>query len=158
MLQQQKDGTPRPIGNRSGMLTNTEQKLATIHKKILSIVRAVLLLWNYLRPSCFIILTTHEALKWLLTSADALGKLAKRLLRLLKFDIKAAHRACIKHLVPAALSRLKAGGIGKNRLEKEVPVLKINATKEQGDVQTKYFEKDQSYREETGNPMDNNDE
>lgn len=61
------------------------------------VVRAVLLLEPYLVLSFGIIRTDDESLKWLLTSADTLEKLARWRFRLLELEFEVVHRAGIKH-------------------------------------------------------------
>lgn len=77
LLKQHEDGTARPIRYWSRTLTGIEQKLETTHEKRLAVMWALLLLRPYLGLDRLNIRTDHEALKRLMTSADASGKLAR---------------------------------------------------------------------------------
>lgn len=96
----------------------------------------------YLRPSCFIIRTNHEALKDFLITALASDTLTRCWLRLLKFGFEIDHRVGIKHEAPDTLLRLKTEGTDKTNLDKELMVLIIRRTVEHHDVEAAYFDQD----------------
>lgn len=58
-------------------LAEPEKKLAATHKDCLEIVCAILPVRPHLEGSRFTVRTYHEALKWLLTTTEATGKLAR---------------------------------------------------------------------------------
>lgn len=119
MLQEQPDGLNRPVGYWSRTLYDAEGKLSTTHKECLAIVWVVLLLRSYLDSSRFAIRTDHEANKWLLTTSNAFGKLARWPIRLSELEFDIAHRADIKHTAVDSLSRLPTNGADAEVLDNE---------------------------------------
>lgn len=97
---------------------------------------AVLLRQPYLGRIHLINSTDQDALKWVLTSADALQKLARWRIRLLELDFEIVHRAGIKHQVSVKLWRLTNEGFDKINVGEEVPVLIVDESKEQQNVKT----------------------
>lgn len=69
--------------------------------------------------------TDHHTLKWILSLADAMGKLAKWRPRLMKFDLKVIHGAVVKYQAADALSQLRTSGTDDTDIHDEVPVLVI---------------------------------
>lgn len=128
------------------MVTGTNQKLETIHKEYLPVARAATLLLLYLRLILIIIHTDYEAFGWLLTSAIALGKLARRWIRLPEFNIKVLWRAISRHQVPYALSRLKMEGTDESNFNGKLLVHMTDEVEEQQGVEREYFRKDQPGR------------
>jgi RNase H-like domain found in reverse transcriptase/Reverse transcriptase (RNA-dependent DNA polymerase) len=86
ILQEQPDGTQKPIGYWSRGLTSAEKYYSTTEKECLEIVWATLHLRPYLEGQKFIIGTDHRSLRWVLNLSDAQGRLARWRLRLLEFD------------------------------------------------------------------------
>lgn len=94
----------------------------------------MLLYCPYLGKGCFNIGTDHKALKWLLTSANSSGKLARWRLPLLRIDLEVAYRACVKQQALDSLSGLKAEGSDKTDLDEKLPLLIIDENEGQQDV------------------------
>lgn len=65
----------------------------------------------------------------MLTSADALAKLARWWLGLLELDFEVMHLAAIKRPAPDSLSMLKTEGSDETSLYEQLPVLMIGETK-----------------------------
>lgn len=78
--------------------------------------------------------TDHGNLKWLLMSADSLGKIARWLLRLLGLDFEVDHRNSNKPHVSVALSWHEAEKAYKTKLDGELPALIVDDSEEQQDV------------------------
>jgi RNase H-like domain found in reverse transcriptase len=94
LLQEQPDGTQKPIGYWSRGLTSAEKNNSTTEKECLEIVWEILHLRPYLEGQKFIIRTDHHSLWWVLNLSDAQGCLARWRLRLwsstMKFNINRA--------------------------------------------------------------------
>lgn len=149
----QNDGTSQPIGYWWQTLTKAEEKLAAPHKEWLAVVQVVMLLQVYLRTGLFIISSDHVAIQWLLNLADISNKLARWRLQLCVFDFEVIHRACMKHQTPIALPALNTEGTDKIILGEELPVLTIDEIKKKADVEIKYFDGDQSCKEQNLEPF-----
>lgn len=80
--------------------------------------------------------TGHEALKWLLTTADDTGRLARWRLRILKFHFEVVHRAGITYQASDKLSGLRTECSDKTSNDDRLPLLMIKETKEQEYVKT----------------------
>lgn len=63
------------------------------------------------------------------------------------------YQAVTKHWAPNVLSGVKPEGTDKIHLDKELPVLIIDDTEEQGDIQAKRFNQDQQYHEQASTHM-----
>lgn len=77
----------------SHTVADKERELTTTHKECLAVVWAVTLLRLYLERTRFTVRRDQEALGWILTMANATGKLARWRLRLFKFEFNIKHRA-----------------------------------------------------------------
>lgn len=74
-LRKQPDGPERLIRYWSGTMIDKEEELATMHRTCLEVNTSVLLVRLYLEDSQFIFPKNHDAVKWLLPTSDASGKL-----------------------------------------------------------------------------------
>ena len=107
LLQDQPDGSKHPIGYWSRGLTSAEKNYSTTEQECLAIVWAVLQLRPYLEGKRFVIRTDHHALRWVLSLADAQGRLARWRLRLLEFDFEVQYSPGKAHYAADTLSRLE---------------------------------------------------
>lgn len=107
-----------------------KQKLDTTHEECLAGVCTVFSLGVYLRNSHFIIHTDYKALKWLWTSADALGNLAGQSLWLIKLHFGVFYRTRIEYQALAANSALDMKGMEKTSLNEIFSLLTVNDTEE----------------------------
>jgi RNase H-like domain found in reverse transcriptase len=98
LLQDQPDGTPRPIGYWSRGLTSAEKNYSTTEKECLEIVWTILHLLQYLEGQKFVIRPDNHSLRWVLNSSDAQGRLDRWRLRLLEFDYEVQyHPGALQH-------------------------------------------------------------
>jgi RNase H-like domain found in reverse transcriptase len=96
LLQEQPDGTQRPIGYWSRGLTSAENH-STTEKESLAISWAIL----HLRPyQKFIIRNDHHSLRWVLSLSDAQVRLARWRLSLLEFDYEVQYHPGSLHHGP----------------------------------------------------------
>ena len=77
LLQDQPDGSKHPIGYWSRGQTSAEKNYSTTEQECLAIVWAVLQLRPYLEGKRFVIRTNDHAIRWVLSLADAQGRLAR---------------------------------------------------------------------------------
>lgn len=91
VLRQQEDESNRPVVYWTRTLNDNEQKLSTMQSERLAVVRAVKLLCSYPERTRFTIWTDHKALQWILTMAEATGKLLLSVLRLSEFHFCIVH-------------------------------------------------------------------
>lgn len=76
LLQHQRDGADKPIGNWSRSLKDSKRNLATMHKECLAVIWTVRLLRPYIEGNRFTVRIDHDAIKPLPTMSYASGKLA----------------------------------------------------------------------------------
>lgn len=84
-LQEQEDGSTRPVGYGSPTITDKERELTTTQKDCLAVVWEIVLLSLYLEGTCFTARTDYEALNRILAMTKAAGMLTRWRLRLSKF-------------------------------------------------------------------------
>lgn len=77
LLQEYKGGSNYIAGYWSHTLNAKKQKLATTHWVCLAVVWAVTFWRPYLEGPRFMIRTDNEALEWMLTMAEATGKMER---------------------------------------------------------------------------------
>jgi RNase H-like domain found in reverse transcriptase len=108
LLQEQPDGTQKPIGYWSRGLTSAEKIYSTTEKECLEIVWAILHWRPYLEGQKFIIRTDHHSLQWVLNLSDAKGRLARWRLRLLEFDYEVQYHPGALHHGADMMSKLRS--------------------------------------------------
>lgn len=96
-----------------------------MQRELLTVVWALTLLRPYLGGTRFKIPTDHEVLWWILTNAEATGKLARWILKLSEFTVDTVYRTGVKHQAGDALWYLKTKEEYKSTLDDELPVLTI---------------------------------
>jgi len=134
LMQEQEDGTLRPVGYWSRSLTKAEKNYSTTEKECLAIVWAVLALRPYLEGVRFTLRTDHSALRWILNLSDASGRLMRWRLRLADFDYEVKHRAGIKHQAADTLSRIRTNGEDTSDLDDAIPTLLVSDPRDVTDV------------------------
>jgi RNase H-like domain found in reverse transcriptase len=108
LLQEQPDGTKKPIGYWSRGLTSAEKNYSTTEKECLAIVWAILHLRPYLEGQKIFIRTDHHSLLWVLNLSDAQDRLARWRLRLLEFDYEVQYHPGALHHGADMMSRLRS--------------------------------------------------
>ena len=125
LLQQQNETEPNewtPIGYWSKTLTDCKWNYSTTERECFSVVWAVTSLRLYIEGLKFTIRTDHDALRWLMTLTDSLGRLMRWRLRLSEFDFTITYRPGRVHQGPDALSRLiSPDGNDDKAVDDEVP-------------------------------------
>jgi hypothetical protein len=83
----------------------------------------------YLEGKRFVIRTDHHALKWVLSLADAQGRLARWRLRLLEFDFKVQYSPGKAHFAADTLSRLEPAdpevSCPRTLVDEEIPCFSV---------------------------------
>lgn len=79
--------------------------------------------------SRFVISVNHKALKWALTSSNALKRLVRWRIRLLKLNFEVVHAVCIKNGAPDTLLKLMTDETVKTELHEEKIILMIDDIK-----------------------------
>ena len=95
------------IAYASKTLQGAELNYSPTDGELLAIVWAVKLFRPYLYGVQFTIVTDHKALKWLLTSRNLSGKLARYAIELQEYDFDIQHRSGTLHGNVDCLSRLR---------------------------------------------------
>lgn len=77
----------------------------------------------YLEGPRFTAKTDRYALKWILNLEEATGKLARRRLRLMKYDFEIIHRAGVNHQAADTLSTLDTERKDASDVANDIPVM-----------------------------------
>lgn len=125
LLQQQPDGTTRPVGYWSRSLSPAERNYSTTERECLAVVWSVLLLRPYLEGTRFTVRTDHAALKWMLHMDSAHGRLARWRLRLAEYDYVVQTRPGAAHHGADTMSRLASTGDDVGVIEDTIPCLPL---------------------------------
>ena len=115
----------RPIAYHSRVLNDAERSYAPNHKEALSIAWAVTILQPYLEGEHFTLRTDHHTLKWIMTSTENTGQLARWRLRLQELDFEVIHRPGRLHIAADVLSRLPTTEPDTTPIDFDVPVFSI---------------------------------
>lgn len=97
LLQEQPDGTIKPVGYWSQYLTVAEQAYEKKQRECLAIDWSVLMLRPGLDGTRLTIRIDHNSLKGILNLAGSICRLARWRLRQHKFELDVVRRACIKY-------------------------------------------------------------
>lgn len=99
--------------------------MSTTHRESLAVLWAVLILCPSSERARFTMRMDHEALRWIVATAETTGKLSRWSLGLSEFDFDIMLRAGVKNQAADALLHLMISGEDKKILDDEVRVLTI---------------------------------
>lgn len=128
LLQTYPDGMRHPIGFWSRSLIPAEKNYSVGERECLAVVWAVQMLRPYFEHEHFELFTDHQALKWILTSSDSAGRLARWRLRLLEHDFTVEYKKGIKNQIADAISRLPTYGEADFAADLELPCFLLEST------------------------------
>ena len=80
-----------------------------MERECYAVVWAIRTLRLYLEGSHFVVRTDHNALRWMMTLNDPIGRLMRWRLRFIDFDYEVVYGPGRVHQVPDSLSRLERG-------------------------------------------------
>ena len=89
----------------SRSLNKHERNYSSFEGELLAVVWSVKSLRHYLHGTRFTVITDHQPLKWLMDTADLVGKHARWALSMQDFDFTVVHRPGAKHQNADTLSR-----------------------------------------------------
>ena len=104
-LSQEVDGVLRPVGFAGRGLTSAERNYTTTEQECLAVVWAIQHFRVYLEGQRFELHTDHNALRYILTSKDPRGRIARWVTFLQQFNYIVKHVKGKENVVPDALSR-----------------------------------------------------
>lgn len=133
MLQQQMDGTTKPIRYLSRSLPDAGQEYDTTHREFLTIGLALLSLRPYLEGIKLTIKIDYDSLKWILIHTESTGRLAGWCLCLSEFEFDAVHRADVMHQPADQRLRLHANVEDNTPLVDDIALLAIDTMRNLGD-------------------------
>jgi hypothetical protein len=132
LLQEQEDGSYRPLGYWSRQCNAAERNYSPTEREALAIVWAVKLCRPYLERTKFLVRSDHQALRWLFgtTSTDGNPRIVRWKLALSAFDFTVEYRPGASQRVADELSRMETSGLSPTHDEPddEVPCLVVEAT------------------------------
>lgn len=105
VLSQNIDGGERPIAYASRQLNSAERNYTATERELLAAVWATKHFRCYLYGRKFVLLTDHQALRWLLTVKDPSSRLSRWQQRLAEFDYEPQYKPGKNHSNADALSR-----------------------------------------------------
>lgn len=105
LFQKDQDGNEKPIYFYSAKLSAAEKNYSVTERECLSVIKAVKKFRPYIEGYKFTIITDHHSLKWLMTTKDLNGRLARWSLKLQPFTFDIEHRKGVLNIVPDSLSR-----------------------------------------------------
>jgi hypothetical protein len=101
-----KDGREHPVAYASKKLTSHERNWTSSEGECFAVAWAVKKFRPFLHGPRFSLQTDHHALKWLMTTTDLTGKLARWSLRLQEYAFETTYRLGKFHVNADSLSRL----------------------------------------------------
>lgn len=105
LFQKDHDDKEHPINFFSAKLTTAEKNYSVTERECLAVIKAMKKFRPYLEGYNFDIITDHNSLKWLMTTKDLSGRLARWSLKLQPFTFTIHHRKGALNVVPDCLSR-----------------------------------------------------
>ncbi len=140
LSQEDDNNVERPICFLSRKLNDHEINYATTHKECLSVVWSIEELRHYLQGHKFLIRTDHLALKYLMTTKDLQGRLARWALKIMEYDFDIDYIKGKDNKVADALSRVPINQI------REQPMIAEKTLEERLKEIKKLQEEDQTLR------------
>jgi RNase H-like domain found in reverse transcriptase len=112
LIQEQADGTFRPIGFWSRQCLPAEQNYSPTEREALAIVWGVKICRPYLERTKFVVRSDHQALKWLFSTSatDGNPRIVRWKLALSAYDFTVEYKPGVSHKVPDELSRMFTDG------------------------------------------------
>ena len=104
-LSQEVNGVLKPIGFAGRGLTSAERNYTTTEQECLAVIWAIQHFRVYLEGQAFELHTDHNALRYILTSRDPRGRIARWVTFLQQFTYTVKHVKGKENVVPDALSR-----------------------------------------------------
>lgn len=150
LLKEQQDGNNRPVGYWSRTLTDKKPELAAKHKERLAVVYIATLLHPYFEGTRFIVRMDHEALRRILTMADATGKLIRWRSGPSECKFDFWHRTEMKHQSADELTLRKRREGDTSPLQHELSVLTVSLSYDRestphGDTVYEFIEETQTF-------------
>ncbi len=116
LSQEDDNDVERPICFLSRKLNEHELNYATTHKECLAVVWSIDELRHYLQGHKFLIRTDHLALKYLMTTKDLQGRLARWALKIMEYDFDIDYIKGKDNKVADALSRVPINQIQEQHM------------------------------------------
>lgn len=104
LFQVDDEGLETPIYYFSAKLNTAQRNYSVTERECLAVVKSVEKFRPYVEGYHFQIITDHSSLKWLMSTRDLTGKLARWSLKLQSYDFDIIHRKGNLNLVPDCLS------------------------------------------------------
>lgn len=101
------NGEEHPIAFMSKKLSTAQKKYSVTELECLAALLCIQRFRCYIEGMPFTVITDHAALKWLMSTKDLNGRLARWSLALQMFDFNIEHRKGSANVVPDALSRME---------------------------------------------------
>lgn len=136
LLQTHPDNIRYPIGFWSRFLTPAERNYSVGEKEYLAVVWATQMLRPDLEQENFNFYTDHEALKWVLSSSDSTGRLARWRLRLVQHYFTVGYKKGAKNQIADAISRLPTYGESEFKGDLDIPCFIVQETLPAGNPQS----------------------
>lgn len=105
LFQKDDQENEQPIYYFSSKLTTAEKNYSVTERECLAVVKAVKKFRPYVEGYDFDIYTDHNSLKWLMSTKDLSGRLARWSLKLQPYSFTIYHRKGSQNIVPDSLSR-----------------------------------------------------
>lgn len=105
LFQMDQDEKEKPIYFYSSKLTTSEKNYSVTERECLAVIKAIKKFRPYIEGYHFEIYTDHSSLKWLMTTKDLSGRLARWSLKLQPYSFTIHHRKGSLNVVPDCLSR-----------------------------------------------------
>lgn len=105
LFQKNEQDEEQPVYFYSAKLTSSERNYSVTERECLAVIKAIKKFRPYLEGYKFEIYTDHNSLKWLMTTKDLSGRLARWSLKLQPYTFTIHHRKGSLNIVPDCLSR-----------------------------------------------------
>lgn len=105
LIQKDDCGNERPVAFMSRKLNGAQKNYSITELECLAAVSAIKKFRPYIEGTTFVVITDHVSLKWLMSSRDLNGRLARWSIKLQARDFEIIHRSGRDNIVADALSR-----------------------------------------------------